>query len=273
MIIADTLSIEARQARFARICREAMLERKTQGEQGVGTLAEKWQHQIIKRYISENSEEHEVPVSSERRFISDVRVGNDAYEVQTGAFAPMAKKIAYYLEHTDLTVTVVHPIAKDRWVRWVDYETEEISPRKKSPKHGAPADLLAELYPLLPLLPHPRLKFRILLLEVHDFKLLSNRKGQRKKGAQRYERIPLSLLDDILLNAPADFAQFLPDGLPSPFTVKQFSQATKIRGRDAYSAVRALAALKLVTPTEPIGRSMAFLVGGDQEDRTDRTPN
>ena len=36
MIIADTLSPEAKQARFARICREAMLERKTQGEQGVG---------------------------------------------------------------------------------------------------------------------------------------------------------------------------------------------------------------------------------------------
>ena len=31
MIIPDTLSAEARQARFSRICREAMLERKTQG--------------------------------------------------------------------------------------------------------------------------------------------------------------------------------------------------------------------------------------------------
>lgn len=268
MIIADTLSMDAKQARFSRICREAMLERKTQGERGIGTLAEKWQHQIIKRYISENEEEHEIPVSSERRFVSDVRVGNDAFEVQTGAFAPMAKKIAYYLEHTDLTVTVVHPIAKELWISWVDYETEEITPRKKSPKHGSPADILAELYPLLPLLPHPRLKFRILLLEAHDFKLLSNRRGQRKKGAQHYERIPLSLLDDISLDTQADFAQFLPEGLASPFTVKQFSQATKIRGRDAYSAVRALVALGLVTQTDPIGRSMAFLIEGNSGIRT-----
>ena len=235
-----------------------MLERRVQGELGVGTLAEKWQHQIIKRYLSENTAEHEILVSSERKFVSDVRVGMDAYEVQTGSFAPMAKKIAYYLEQTDLTVTVVHPIAVNRWLSWVDGENEEISPRKKSPVHGSANHILAQLYPLLGMLPHPRLKFRILLLEVHDFKLLSRRKSNPKKGAQRYERIPLSLLEDISLNQPSDFAQFLPQGLPSPFTVKDFSKAAKIKGRDAYSAVRALTALGLITQTNPIGRSMAF---------------
>ncbi len=254
----DELSLEAKVARFSRICQDAMRERRVQGEQGVGTLAEKWQHQIIKRYLSEDPAHHEIPVSSERRFVSDVRIGNDAYEVQTGSFAPMVKKIAYYLESTDLTVTVVHPIAKDRWISWVDSETMEITPRKRSPKHGRPEDLLAELYPLIPFLGHPRLKFRILLLEVHDFKLLSNHKGRGKQDAQRYERIPLALFDDIPLNTPSDFAKFLPAELGSPFTVKQFSTATKIKGRDAYSAVRALTALGLLSPAEPIGRSMAF---------------
>ena len=260
MILPDLLSTEARIARFARICEEAMKERRVQGEQGIGTLAEKWQHQIIKRYLSENAEEHEVPVSASRRFVSDLRVGKDAYEVQTGSFAPMAKKIAYYLEETDLTVTVVHPIPKNRWVSWVDADTMEISPRKRSPRHGKASDVLAELYPLMHLLPNPRLKLRLLLLEVHDFKLLSDQKRDRKRGAKRYERIPLSLLEEITLDTPADFAQFLPDGLASPFTVKDFSKATKIRGRDAYSAVRVLTALGLLTPAPNIGRSMAFSI-------------
>ena len=258
MIVPDTLSAEARAARFSRICEDAMRERRSQGEQGIGTLAEKWQHQIIKRYLSENLFDHEIPVSSERRFVSDVRVGSDAYEVQTGSFAPMAKKIAYYLESTDLSVTVVHPIAKNRWVSWVDFDTAEISPRKRSPRHGDAKELLAELYPLLPHLSNPRLKFRILLLEVHDFKLLSNQKKDRRRGAIRYERIPLSLIEDISFSSPADFACFLPDSLASPFTVKQFSEATKIKGRDAYSAVRVLSALGLLSPAPPIGRSMAF---------------
>lgn len=258
MIIPDTLSAEAKAARFARICHEAMLERRIQGEQGIGTLAEKWQHQIIKRYLSENPTEHEITVSVERRFVSDLRVGNDAYEVQTGSFAPMVKKIAFYLESTDLTVTVVHPIAKDRWLSWVDYETEEISPKKKSPKHGRLEDILAELYPLIPFLNHPRLKLRVLLLEVHDFKLRSDQKQRKKRMVQRYERIPLALLEDISLESSEDFRRFLPHGMESPFTVKQFSQATKIKGRDAYSAVRVLTALGLLTPAPSIGRSMAF---------------
>ncbi len=257
-MLSDELSWDVKSARFSRICKEAMRERRVQGELGIGTLAEKWLHQIVKRYLSEDPACHEIPVSSERRFVSDVRIGKNAYEVQTGAFAPMAKKIAYYLDSTDLTVTVVHPIAKDRWISWVNGQTAEITPRKRSPKHGRAEDILAELYPLIPFLGHPRLKFRVLLLEVHDFKLLSDRAGRAKQDARRYERIPLSLLEEIPLDTPTDFARFLPVELRSPFTVKQFSQATKIKGRDAYSAVRALTALGLLSPTEPIGRSMAF---------------
>ena len=260
MLVIDTLSHEAKIARFSRICESAMKERRTQGEQGVGTLAEKWQHQIIKRYLSEDPTDHEIRVCDTRRFVSDVRVGNDAYEVQTGDFAPMAKKIAYYLESTDLTVTVVHPIPKDRWVSWVDPSTAEISPRRRSPRHGKASDILPRLYPLIPMLPNVRLKFRVLLLETHDFRLLSERKKNPHRGGERYERIPISLIEDIPLESPLDFEQFLPQSLPSPFTVKDFSKATKLVGRDAYSAVRVLAALGLVEPTEKVGRSMAFTI-------------
>ena len=260
MLVVDTLSTDARRARFARICESAMKERRTQGEQGVGTLAEKWQHQIVKRYLSENPEDHEIRVCDARRFVSDVRIGDDAYEVQTGDFAPMAKKIAYYLESTDLTVTVVHPIPKDRWVSWVDPKTAEISPPRRSPRHGKASDILPRLYPLIPMLPHPRLKFRVLLLETHDFRLLSGRKKDPHRGGERYERIPISLIDDISLDSPTDFEQFLPKNLSSPFTVKEFSKATKLTGRDAYSAVRVLVALGLIEQAEKIGRSMVFKI-------------
>jgi len=260
MLIVDTISGEAQIARFSRICEAAMKERRTQGEQGVGTLAEKWQHQIVKRYLSENPDDHEKKVSDTRRFVSDVRMGQDAYEVQTGDFAPMAKKIAYYLESTDLTVTVVHPIPKDRWVSWVDPRSMEISPRRRSPRHGKASDILPRLYPLIPMLPNPRLKFRVLLLEVHDFRLLSGRKKNSRRGGERYERIPISLIEDIQLNSPKDFERFLPQALPSPFTVKDFSRATKIVGRDAYSSVRVLVALGLISPAPNTGRSMTFTV-------------
>ena len=257
MLVIDTLSPEAHAARFSRICEDAMRERRENGKDGIGTLAEKWQHQIIKRYLYEDPNDHEVKLSG-TRFVSDVRVGNDIYEVQTGSFRPMQKKIACYLERPELTVTVVHPIPKDCWISRIDPDTEKISPRKKSPRHGRAEDLLPELYWLLPHLGDPRLRFRILLLEVHDFRLLGQRTKKRARQSVKFERIPLTLYEDTELLTADDFRRFLPNTLPDVFTVRNFSACTGIRGKDAYSAVRALSALGLLSPAESIRGAMAF---------------
>ena len=247
----------AHKARFDRLCREVASAPRGNGEEGIGTLGEKRMHAIIKRYLCEDHSHHEVGVL-DTGYVSDVRIGNDIYEVQTGAFYPMKKKIAHYIENTNCTVTVVHPISVERFVTWVDAKTGETTPRKKSPKRERAIHLLPELYCLLSYLGNERLRFRLLMIEEEDFRTLSGRKDNRKRGARLYERMPLSLLGELEFSAPADFAVFLPDDLPSPFTVKDFSQKTGVCGRDAYSAVHVLEKLGLITKTELIGRAMAF---------------
>ena len=249
----------AHKVRFDRLCREAATAPRGSGDEGIGTLGEKRMHAIIKRYLCEDHACHEVGVL-DTGYVSDVRIGNDVYEVQTGAFYPMKKKIAHYIEKTDLTVTVVHPISVERWVTWVDAKTGEVTPRKRSPKRERAIHLLPELYCLLPYLGNERLRFRLLMIEEEDFRTLSARKENRKRGARLYERMPLSLVGETEFSSPADFKVFLPADLPSPFTVKEFSQKTGLRGRDAYSAVYVLEKLELITKTEPIGRAMAFEV-------------
>ena len=249
----------AHKARFDRLSSEAAAAPRANGEEGIGTLGEKRMHAIIKRYLCEDHTCHEVGVL-DTGYVSDVRIGDDVYEVQTGAFYPMKKKIAHYMENTDLTVTVVHPISVERWVTWVDAKTGEMTPRKRSPKRERAIHLLPELYCLLPHLGNERLRFRLLMIEEEDFRTLSGRKDNRKRGARLYERIPLSLLGEIEFTSPEDFAVFLPNDLPSPFTAKDFSQRTGLRGRDVYSAVHVLEKLGLITKTEPIGRAMAFEV-------------
>lgn len=246
-------------ARFDRLCREATSAPRGNGDEGIGTLGEKRMHAVIKRYICEDHACHEVGVLN-TGYVSDVRVGNDVYEVQTGAFYPMKKKIAHYLECTDCTVTVVHPISVERFVTWVDAKTGEVTPRKKSSKRERAIHLLPELYCLLPYLGNERLRFRLLMIEEEDFRILTGRKDNRKRGARLYERMPLSLLGEIEFSSSADFSVFLPADLPSPFTVKDFSQKTGLRGRDAYSAVHVLEKLNLIVATEPIGRAMAFTI-------------
>ena len=149
---------DAHKARFDRLCLEAASAPRTNGDEGIGTLGEKRMHAVIKRYICEDHTCHEVGVL-DTGYVSDVRIGNDVYEVQTGAFYPMKKKIAHYIENTDLTVTVVHPISVERWVTWVDAKTGEMTPRKRSTKRERAIHLLPELYCLIPYLGNERLRF------------------------------------------------------------------------------------------------------------------
>ena len=246
------------QSRFARICEKAILQERANGDAGIGTLQEKRLHWVIKHYLCDNEDYHEVGLAN-TRFVSDVRIGNLIFEVQTGDFYPMKKKIEYYLSKTDCDITIVHPIPLVKWISWIDPKTREISPRKRSPQKGRAEDLLPQLYCLIPHLQNPRLHYQLLFLEAEDFRLLNGRRSRdRKKGAEKYERIPLALLGEMELQTPSDFLQFIPAELPSHFTVKQFSTLTGIRGRDAYSAVRALAGLGLFAAADPIGRSMGW---------------
>ncbi len=243
---------------FCALCRDAMQKARGSGEGGIGTLGEKRLHAVIKRFVCPNEDYHEVGVLG-TRYVADVRMGNDIYEVQTGAFYPMRKKIDHYLGNTDCTVTVIHPMAAQKWVTWLDPQSGETSPRTRSPKHESAMELLPELYALLPHLGNTRLRFRLLFLEVEDFRLLDGWSRDRKRGSNRYERVPLDLLGIMDLSSAEDFRNLLPKTLPSPFTVKDFSRVTGLRGRRAYSAVHALEAMGVISSTEPIGRAMAFV--------------
>ena len=250
------LTDAVRKARFDRLCEESVRERHVMGEAGIGTMQEKRMHALIKRFLCEDEAFHEVGLA-DTRYVSDVRIGDRVYEVQTGAFYPMRQKIAHYLQATDCTVTVVHPIPYVKWSCHIDAATHDVTPRRKV-AGGKPRDLLRELYCLLPHLGDPHLRVHLLLLEVQDFHLTDFAHKGKRGSSRRYERVPLSLVGEMELYKPADFRVFLPQDLPQPFTVKQFSEKSKLRGRDAYSAVRVLAALGLLVPTDPIGRAMAF---------------
>lgn len=245
---------KTRAALLSRIARRVTRERHVQGEDGIGTLGEKRMHVILKELFCADERFHEIPLEG-TRFVADVRMGNEIIEIQTGALAPMKRKLEYYLTQTDCTVTVVHPIAVRKWTVWINRETHEVSQKTRSTRVGHDVDLLAELFPLRSLLPSERLRFHLLYIETVDFRLLSAR-GDRRRGTTRYERIPIALLGEEVFSSPADFARFLPDTLPSHFTVKDYSREAGVHGIDAYSAVRVLTSLGLLREGDKIGRAM-----------------
>ena len=66
LLLPDLLDLPAKQARFERIYLGAMRERREDLRDGIGLLGEKWQHQIIKRYLTENPGEHEVKLADRK---------------------------------------------------------------------------------------------------------------------------------------------------------------------------------------------------------------
>ncbi len=258
MILPDLLEPAARRDRFRRICDSLIRAPHEQGLAGVGTLSEKRLHAAIKAYLSEDTDYHEVGFP-DRRFIADVKVDNEIYEVQTGDFAPLKPKIEYYLTSTDCTVTVVHPLTRTCWISYLDPLTGELSPRRRSPKSEKAENIFAKLYPLLPYLANPRFRLRLLLIEEYRIRYKNKTVRVGRKRTSRIERVPLSLFEEICLCTPADYLRFLPtEKLPVPFTAKDYAAATGIRGIHTYTALHALEALSLISRTGMVGRSRGY---------------
>ena len=269
--MTDPLTYE--KTRFSRIATEHMLRSATTDAQdGIGTLNEKHLHAILKDYMTEDNAHQEVrlddhiitaryPIKDDKvikrdadRYVADILTdAGEIIEIQTGSFYPLAKKIDFYLRMTDCRVTVVHPIAAVKWLRYLDGKTGEVSSRRRSPKKGTVRSIAHELYWLAPYLAEPRFSLQLELLEVEEIRRTGTRMYRGRHRSERYECIPLALLDEVVLAAPEDYAaHFLPDEktLPSPFSAADFSRATGIRGKAVYGILGILTDLGFLRLTE-----------------------
>jgi hypothetical protein len=257
--------------RFARIAREH-LARTDAGGDGIGTLNEKRLHAVLKDYMCEEHARQEVrlddhlitgkyPLREDKiirrdadRYVADVLTeAGEIIEIQTGGFYPLAKKIDFYLRMTDCRITVVHPLLTQKWVRRLTPETGEITAPRRSPKHERVIDLARELYWVAPYLAEPRFSLQLELLEVEEIRVNTTvRRGRQR--TERVECVPISLLDEVVLACPEDYAAyFLPDegALPSPISAAAYAAATGIRGRAVYGMLGILCDLGFLRVIDP----------------------
>lgn len=248
-LLIDELDFGVRRARFCRVAKEIAAAARTQGDYGFGTLQEKRLHATLKKFLCDQTDYHEAGIEG-TRFLADIRIDNEIYEVQTGDFAPLKPKLTHILENTPCTVTVVHPLVAKRSISWIDPRDGSVSPARRTGGIERPIDLLPMLYPLIDLLPNDRLCFRLLSIAATDFRMLNPAdKRNPKRHTRRYERMPTDLFGDVTFASPADFDDLLPADLPRSFPVSVFSKCTGLWGIDAYSAVHVLAKLGILRQT------------------------
>lgn len=222
---------------------------------GFGTLQEKTVHAVMKLYYEPDADYHEVPVEG---YIADIYTGSRIIEIQNGNFNRLRDKLDVFLP--SYPVTVVLPIPHFRWIIYMDEESGELSARRKSPVTGSIYSAFPELYKIKNYLTNPNLSFAFPLIDMDEYRLLQSRgRGKRKKGS-RYDRMPLSLYDEVLLERTEDFIQVIPYELEDPFTVKEFAQAAHIKRELAQITLHILHYMKLLDRPGKRGREYLYEV-------------
>lgn len=182
----------------------------------IGTLNEGSLHAELKELLSEPGDRFEVPVD---RFVVDIRRADLLIEIQTGAFAAMARKLDVVLEEYD--VLVVHPVAvTTRLIR------PDRAPRR-SPKKRSLYSVLDELVRIPTLIDHPRFSVRVALADV-DAVQVEDPSARRGRGGWRtVDRRLRTLHSWHEFRSAADLVALLPGGLPDIFTTADVARRAK----------------------------------------------
>ena len=170
---------------FHQACREII--NRERASMGIGTLSEKTVHAVLKRFYEPDPEHQEIPVEN---FVADILRDGEIIEIQTRGFNKLRRKLDTFLKY--YPVTIVYPIIHTKWLYWINEETGELSPKRKSPKIGTFYDAVPELYKIKMYLDNPNLHLCLVLIDADEYRLLNGWSRDRKKGSSRFDRIPVA---------------------------------------------------------------------------------
>lgn len=222
-------------------------------ENGIGTLGEKTIHAVLKNYLAPDQLNHEIKF---KNYYADIVTPERIIEIQTQNFDRLRNKLSVFLKESP--VTIAYPIAHTKWLRWVDKESGEVSPRRKSPKTGKAAQILPELYKIKDYLPDPGLTVHLLFIDLEEYKFLNGWSKDKKKGAEKSDRIPIGLVGEMFLKEPSDYRLLLPESLGNTFVSKEFAKASGLKGIALSGALKVLIQMGIIEQTGKKGRAFLY---------------
>ncbi len=243
--------MDINKALFYKIVYESTLD--THQRYNIGTYKEKKLHIMMKRYFEENPEYHEVPVNG---YIADICRDGVITEIETSGFSGLKPKLAAYLP--DYKVRLVYPLANAKYLSWIDPDSGEITSRKKSPKKETIYNALFEMVRILPYVGNKNLEILVPFLEMDEYRFLNGWSHDKKKGSNRFERIPTDLFRIERISADADYMKYIPESCTENFTLADFSKAVHITTRDASGILRVFMERGLLVRSGKKGNSYLY---------------
>lgn len=246
---------------------------KVQGEKGIGTLAEKSVHSVLKYYFAPDEAYHEQKIG---RFVADICIDGEIYEIQTKQFYLMKRKLEFFLQEHE--VTIIYPVCLENTLHWIpceDVQTDSesalkqsidayrrsgITAGRKTRKKGMPYLFFHEIYGIREFLKYDNLHFILAILSTQEYRLLDGYGPSRKIRATKTDKIPIRLLDIVRITEDNDYTYFLPEGLTDDFTSADFAKLTGISRELAATSLNILFEKDIIIRTGKIKNAYTYRV-------------
>lgn len=222
----------------------------------ITTYMERSLHASLKAHFCPDESRHEVKIG---RYVADACSNGTIFEIQTGNFAPLRKKLQFYLENTEFDIVIVRPLAKNRRIFWLDEESGEIkkAPRLSS-KHENLARGIADIHYISEFLGNERVSFCFVLMEIDEVRKLDGYGKAKKIRATSVDRLAGEIYETCYIRGLDDVKSalfpLLPDG---EFSRDDLSKCLKLKGLKLWSAQKLLIDQGLLS-SKKVGRSLVF---------------
>ncbi len=228
--------------------------------QVIGIQKEKILHRSLKYFLCNDPSFHEVKVAKETKgcLYADIKIDDQIIEIQTRNFNALREKLTEFLKKYQ--VTVVYPIPMQKMIIRLD-ENHHMLTTKKSPRKGNPLDIFYELYKIKSYLNHPHLSFKIILLDVDEYRKITPKKYYRSSGYVKEVQVPKKIRRIINLKTDADYVNLLDEyHLPDTFISKEFAKLTHLTAKKAGVTLNVLTSMHIVERVSKVGRSYVYKV-------------
>ena len=158
-------------------------------------------------------------------YVVDVLTGTRIIEIHTGGFSRLKRKLPRLLENH--AVTLVHPIAKDRFLIKPSDGADAGTIRRKSPKHGSVFSIFAGLTSIPRLLDHPNFALEAVITVEEEIRVPDPRRKRGRGGWSVIDRRLVEVLETHRIEGMGDLFALLDASLPEAFTTADLAAAMK----------------------------------------------
>lgn len=243
--------------RFSRALSNATM--RIRGMHGsVGTQNEKLIHAVLKNYYAPYSDEQEVRIG---KYFADAVNENGIFEIQTRGLHLLKDKLEAFTQAAK--VTVVHPVEVATRNVYINSQTGEVIDETPFRRVNKRQKIYEELYSVRSQLTNSRITVILAKLRTEkriycpDGKIPDMRSRTVRKKLE-ISRIPLELVEEVVIPLPDGLSCFMPEGLPESFTKKEFCRTAN----EPQSSLRleVLREAGLIERTGSLGKAYVYSV-------------